>query len=178
MKRLLPVTRLARQWHRRPWAASDLPGLLNATLVVDHVERVGNRRILGLSYHRDDCRSIAINETLVGTPHYVPVLAHEAAHIINDIDGIHLCALDDSERERMAWFGAAILAIPAVLMQAFERGAMMPEDVAEQCLVPIQFVAVRYALVSVLRSETALATHAANVALNNWIAWLRRSVGQ
>lgn len=177
MKRLQPVTRIARQWHRSPWAATDLPGLLGATLLIEHVERIGNRRILGLSYHRDECRTIAINESLVGTTHYVPVLAHEAAHIINDVDGIHMCALDDSERERIAWFGAAILAIPAVMMSAFERGAMLPEDIAAQCLVPVQLVGLRYALQGALRADTALTLRTANLAGEQWLKWLRRSVG-
>jgi hypothetical protein len=171
MKELLPVARVARTLHRGQWSASTLPDLIGACLVV---EPILGLNLLGISCKTKDALSIAINDRLVGSDRYLPVLGHEVAHLLLHDEGIHPCIVEaPSAPERFAWFGGALLTISEAMMQAFKQGAMLPEDIATECLVPLPFVELRYALSGAMRSPSPMARHAANLALDRWLEFLR-----
>ena len=124
---LSAVTRFARAWHRGQWSIGDLPRVINAEMFVE----LGSGGILGISCRSGDRAIIGIDERVVGTPLYVPVLAHECAHLIIDTAGVHGCTgAVTSKAEQLAWFGATLLAIPDKAIAAYERGERLPRDIA------------------------------------------------
>lgn len=107
---------------------------------------------------------------------YVPVLAHEVSHLIIGANGIWLCSQSlHSSIERYAWFGSALLAISEPIMRKFRDGNLLAEDIAAECVVPLEFVNLRYAVQDALGSDLPLHQHAANMALDRWLQYLDKA---
>lgn len=147
--------------------------------MIPMIEPIAGGKVLGLACKSGDRNVIAIDERLEGTDIFNPVLGHESDHILLDDRGIHPCALNSlNQRERLAWMGGSILTVSAAMIREFEQGKTTPQDIAAECLVPVRFVELRYALQGALRSDTAMTRRSANLALDRWIEHLRRAVGR
>lgn len=181
MKReLAAVTRFARLHHKRTWSVTGFVGAIAAALYIAPVE---GGRIPGISCRAGTMSMIGIDESLLGTGFYVPVLAHEITHLLLETAGaIWLCAPFGSRSrvaeswtspsERNAWFGAALLAISRQHIARFKGGLAMPEDIATECMCPSEFVNFAYAVHQALDDEMPINLLAANAAYERWMEFM------
>ena len=135
----------AQRWHRGEWSIATLPRDLGAGFETGPAAPVA----LGASITRQDGRrGIALNEGLVGTASFVPVLAHECGHLFQPSVTVGLCrsSVQMSRREREAWWIAAILAVPLDAVRTVRLWGDDPSVVASQLDLPRALVAMRKAL--------------------------------
>lgn len=134
MTRMDRIDRFIRRWHKRPWSVANLPGELDAI-----VGYLPNRwRMPGCCDVRRRQSVIVLNAGLVGTAYLIPVLAHECAHILIGIRGLHGCAYDQDEHA--VWSLAARLAIPRATTDAIMTGDMCSRYAARSLELPESFV--------------------------------------
>lgn len=175
---LAQVARFARQHHRRQWSVTQFVSSIGASLIFAPIE---GGRIPGISCRAGTMTVIGIDERLVGTRFYVPVLAHEITHLILGSTGVWLCAPYGahtrvaeswtSPTERNAWFGAALLAVDRKRIAQFKDGEALPEDIATECMVPVEFVNFAYSVHQAVESELPLHLRAANIAYERWMTY-------
>jgi hypothetical protein len=133
-----------RRWHRGEWAIAALPRDLGAGLEIGPAPP----RSLGAAVNvGPDARGVGLNEALIGTRGYVPVLAHECGHLFQP-SGVGLCrsALQFGRREREAWWIAAILAVPLDAVRAVRLWGDDPSVVASQLELPRAMITMRKCL--------------------------------
>lgn len=132
----------ARQWHSGEWSIAMLPRDLGAGLEVGPAPL----RSLGAAVNcGPERRGIGLNEVLVGTRGYVPVLAHECGHLFQPSGSVGLCrsSVQVSRREREAWWIASILAVPLDAVRNVRLWGDDPSIVARQLELPRAMVTMR-----------------------------------
>ena len=149
MRSLELLRAFAACWHDRGSDLDELYDELGAELIV----RPGGRKVLGFVVALDGVRQVVLNQRLTGTSLRNPVLAHECAHLLVGIQGVNLCARTPRPdiKERNAWAGAALLAVPDV---AIPPGRPGRRDLADTLNVPVELVDLRAALNAYLDSTT------------------------
>jgi hypothetical protein len=178
-KELAAVTRFARQHHRKQWSVTQFVASVQARLCFAPIE---GGRIPGISCRSGTTVVIGIDEAILGTGLYVPILAHELSHLILESTGIWLCAPFGSTSrvaeswtspiERNAWFGAALLSISRRHITRFKQGSALPEDIATQCMCPAEFFNFAYAVHAAMDNEMPVNLHAANLAYDRWMIYM------
>ena len=136
-------------WHGRGHDLNELYDELGAELIV----RPGGRKVLGFVVALEGIRQVVLNDRLTGTALRNPVLAHECAHLVLGVQGISLCARTSrpDNTERIAWAGAALLAVPD---GAIPPGRAGRRDLAHALNVPVELVDLRAALNAYLDGTT------------------------
>lgn len=139
-----PVSAFVRDWHAGPWGAWALPRDVGARLIVHGCDPT----LLGVAATVRGVSTIGLNARVLDTPLHVPTLVHEAAHILQGVDGVAFCSNSwvANRAERDAWLGAALLAIPCDHARDVDAGQADVSEVAEACGVPEAMVLLRVAL--------------------------------
>lgn len=130
------IAKYIDDWHHDEWCVAQLPGRLRAILG----DVACGPSILGACHVRTDRSVIAMNSGLVGSWFWVPILAHECAHVMLGKLGVWECVqgLQVSKPERQVWNIAAALAIPE---RAIEQACA--QDIARSYMLPLEFVRLR-----------------------------------
>lgn len=130
--RLARIERFIRRWHKKPWSVATLPEELGA--VVNSIS--ARWKILGCCDVRKQRSLIFINRALDDTVYFVPVLAHECAHVLIGLRGYHGCTDDEID----VWRLAARLAVPDVVVGSFWSGAITEQSLARDYSLPLSFI--------------------------------------
>lgn len=116
---------------------AQLPQDVGARLVVWQ----GGASILGVSFREE--RTIAINARAVGSLLEVPVILHEAAHLLSEPAPMALC--DTRWRpmaiEMLAWAGAGRLCVSDAQIRLIDERWASCEEIAQDNAVPPALVA-------------------------------------
>lgn len=134
MARTDRIGRFIRRWRRHPWSVATLHHELGAILTYFPSTRLE----LGYCHVGLGRAVIAINNGLVGTNFLIPVIAHECAHLLIGIRGLHTCIRNHDEPD--VWALAATLTIPEEVISKIRRGEMGARNVARLYEIPVSFV--------------------------------------
>lgn len=179
MLRVKGVATFAKKLHKGTWYVHRLPDDLEARRFVRHI----GPDLLGVAA-QGNRRGIGLNAAIVGTPLELPVIAHEASHLLlgHDIGYCSTVFSAHAREERDAWAGAALLSITREAGIALTQQRITAAEISDEFSVPFPLVYMRGAL-AVLLGETdgdrAWARHqmaAARTSLERWTAWLARSL--
>lgn len=132
MTRSARIERFLRRWHAKAWTIATLPDELGA--VLNSISPRWN--VLGCCDVRKRRSLIFVNRSLHETPYWIPVLAHECAHVLIGLRGYHGCTDDEID----VWRLAARLAVPDAIVQDYWRGKTIEATVAQEYDLPLSFV--------------------------------------
>lgn len=135
MDRLTGLEEFASSWHCQRWCLS----WLTAELGVQTQEVLFGRGILGMAIIGSCTSLVAVNRRYAQGALGQAVFAHEVAHVLLHRQRVIMCHGRGAtfEEERLAWLGAARLAVSDEQVEAFRSGAHSLYEIAECSGVPI-----------------------------------------